>query len=367
VKTIAPAPQLSSATGSNRFDGLPGWTTDRVADAMPALLRGCARLALAPIDQQLGGTGPGAQAGDWRAPCAAARALPPNDEAAAREFLQSHFDLVPLTDAAHPEGLFTGYYEPQVEGSRERTRIYRFPLLAKPDDLIEQTAPDGTRRYGHVVGGQFAPYYTRAEIDHGALRRQRLDLLYLKSPIDLFFLQVQGAGRVELPNGLVVRVGYAGTNGQPYVPIGRVLSEAGDIPPDQVSAQTIRDWLQSHPRDAQAVMEQNPRYTFFRDLPNVSPDEGPPGTLGVQLTPLRSIAVDPARIPLGAPVWIDTTNVDGTQLQRLMLAQDTGTAMAGGLHLDIFYGWGDLAEDQAGRMQAQGRAWMLLPKAAPAS
>jgi membrane-bound lytic murein transglycosylase A len=332
---------------------------------MPALLRGCARLALTPIDQKLGGSGPGAQAGDWRAACAAARALPPNNEAAARAFLQARFDPVPLTDASHPDGLFTGYYEPEVEGARERSRLYHVALLARPDDLIEQTGPDGFHRSGRVLNGQFVPFYTRAEIDHGALRRQRLDLLYLKSPIDLLFLQIQGAGRIKLPNGLIVRVGYAGNNGQPYVPVGRVLSQAGDIPPDQVSAQTIRAWLQAHPRDVAAVLEQNPRYTFFRELPNLPPDQGPPGTLGVQLTPLRSIAVDPAYIPLGAAVWIDTTNVDGERFQRLMLAQDSGIAITGAVHLDIFYGWGDAAEDQAGRMHAPGRAWVLLPKAAP--
>ncbi len=354
------------ATAAIPFGSLPGWTADTISEAMPALLLGCARLALAPPDQKLGGTGQGSQAGDWLDACSAARRLPPHDEAAARTFLQARFNLVPLATGG-ADSLFTGYYEPQIAGSREHTRVYRYPVLARPPDLIEQTGSDGGHRFGRLQGGQFVPYFTRAEIDRGALRRERLDLLYLRSPVDLFFLQVQGAGRIELPNGREVRVGYAGTNGQPYVPIGRVLSEAGDIPPDQVSAQTIRDWLQTHPREAQSVMEKNPRYTFFCEYSDLSPDGGPLGTLGVQLTPMRSAAVDPASIPLGAPLWIDTITTNGTKLQRLMLAQDTGTAIVGGMHIDIFFGWGSVAEDAAGQMQAPGRAWMLLPKAAPAA
>jgi membrane-bound lytic murein transglycosylase A len=364
-KPATPAPNTAA------FDALPGWSTDHVADAMPALLRGCARLALTPPDQKLGGAalapGHGGQAGDWLAVCAEARALPPDDEAAARQFLQTRFDLVPLTDSANAAGLFTGYYEPEVAGSREENRAYHVPLLTKPAGLVDQTDATGAHQTGRLQDGALVPYYTRAEIDHGALRRQRLDLIYLKSPIDLFFLQIQGAGRIDLPNGRVVRVGYAAGNGQPYVPIGRVLSGRGDLAPDDVTAGSIRAWLQQHPRAARATMELNPSYTFFREIPGLSPDEGPPGTLGVQLTPLRSIAVDPTRVPLGAPVWVDTTNPDGTTLQRLMLAQDTGSAITGGLRADIFYGWGPQAEDDAGRMQAPGRAWLLLPKPSPNS
>jgi membrane-bound lytic murein transglycosylase A len=277
------------------FDSLPGWGTDHVSDAMPALLRGCARLALTPPDQKLGGNaaaaGRGDTAGAWLATCAAARAVAPNDEAATRHFIETSFDLVELTDPTHPDGLFTGYYEPTIEGSREKTRAYRIALRTKPADLIEQTDAAGARHFGRLQDGALVPYYTRAEIDHGALRRQRLDLLYLKSPIDLFFLQIQGAGRIELPNGHEVRVGTIATNGQPYVPIGRVLSDRGDIAPDQVSAQSIRDWLLAHKREAAATLELNPSYTFFREVPNLDPDKGPPGTLGVQLTPLRSIRI----------------------------------------------------------------------------
>jgi membrane-bound lytic murein transglycosylase A len=353
------------------FAALPGWTTDHVADAMPAFLRGCARLALTPPDQRLGGSalasGSASQAGDWRAVCAAARVVPPYDEAATRRFLTSNFALVQLTDAVRPAGLFTGNYEPEVQGSREQTWRYNVPVRRKPADLVEQTLSDGQRRYGRIQDGELVPYYTRAEIDHGALRRQRLDLAYLQSPIDLFFLQIQGSGRIDLPNGHVVRVGYAGRNGQPYVPLGRVLVARGDLTPDQVSAQSIRGWLEGHPREARATMEQDAAYSFFREEPDLLADLGPLGTLGVQLTPLRSIAVDPLQVPLGAPVWIATTGPDGDPIQRLMVAQDTGTAITGRLRADIFFGWGSQAASDAGRLNAPGRAWVLLPRASAGS
>ena len=334
----------------NPIAGLPGWRIDHVADIMPALLRGCARLALTPPDQSLGGvpTQRGSRAGDWAADCAAARALPPGDEAAARSFLQTRFDLVAL-----PAAPLSGYFEPEVPGSREMTRAYRTALMSAPADLRTETNATGHR----VI----APYATRADIDAGALRRQRLDLLYLRSPVDLFFVQLEGAGRIDLPNGRVVRVGFAATNGQPTVPIGRILAERGAIPAGDVSAATIRTWLETHARDAREILEQDPAYTFFRESHDLSPELGPLGTLGVQLAPGRSLAVDPAQVPLGAPVWIDTTWPDGTPLQRLTVAQDTNSISA------LFAGWGPAAEDQANHLHAPARAWELVPKAgAPA-
>lgn len=363
--------QIAAPARGLLVDTLPGWDTDQIASALPVLQQSCARLALTPPDQKLGGAGEIAaragQAGQWSAICKLARAVPPGEEEAARDFLRAHFDVIPLTGPGQKQGLFTGYYEPEIAGSRERTRVYHVPLLTKPADLTDQIDANRIRHIGRMQDGVLVPYYTRAEIDAGALKRQRLDLLYLKSPIDLFFLQIQGAGRIDLPNGHVVRVGYAAGNGQPYVPIGRVLSERGDLPPDQVSAGSIRAWLVAHPRQARATMEQNTAYTFFRELPDLSADSGPPGTLGVPLTPLRSIAVDPHFVPLGAPVWIDTVDADGGKLQRLMLAQDTGSGVAGTVRADIFYGWGAAAESQASRMQAPGRCWLLLPKTPPMS
>ena len=173
--------------------------------------------------------------------------------------------------------------------------------MTRPADLVEQPDAAGGRRFGRLQDGALVPYFTRAEIDAGALRRQRLDLLYLHSPIDLFFLQIQGSGRIDLPNGHVVRVGYAARNGQPYVPIGRALVAQGALAADDVSAGSIRAWLIAHPLEAAGVMELNPSYTFFRELPDLSLDQGPVGALGVQLQPLRSIAVDTRHLAVGRP------------------------------------------------------------------
>lgn len=359
------------------FGQLPGWGTDHPAQAMAAFSRSCARLALAPPDQRLGGEGEaarlGGQAGQWRAVCAAARALPPGDDAAARQLLEADFQPYAVADGERRRGLFTGYYEPEVPGSPVRSAAFPTPLLTRPSDLIQVDLGDffddlkGRRTAGRVEDGRLVPYYDRASIEAGALAGRRLDLLYLQNPVDLFFLQIQGAGRIDLPDGRVVRVGFDGQNGRPYVPIGKLLSDRGQIPPDQVSEQSIRAWLAAHPDRAQAVMDENPSYVFFREVPGLRPDEGPPGALGVALTPERSIAVDRAFIPLGAPVWIDTTDpLDGTPLRRLMVAQDLGGAIRGPVRADIFFGWGAQARARAGRMNQPGTEYLLLPKAVPA-
>ncbi|MBV9783418.1 MAG: murein transglycosylase A, partial [Acidisphaera sp.] len=326
---------LSPAT----FRELPGWPADHSAEAAAAFARSCARLALAPPDQTLGGEGEaarlGGQAGQWSAVCAAARALPPGDDAAARQFWEAGFQPYAVSNNGQARGLFTGYYEPEVAGSREKTAPDQSPLLARPPDLVQLDLGDffddlkGRRTAGRVQDGHLVPYYDRAQIEQGALSGRHLELLYVNDPVDLFFLQIQGAGRVDLPGGGVARVGYAGQNGRPYVPIGKLLADRGEIPSGQVSEQSIRAWLAAHPAQAAATMDQNPSYVFFRELADTPPDQGPPGALGVPLTPVRSIAVDRQFIPLGAPVWIDTTEPSGTPLQRLMVAQDIGGALRG--------------------------------------
>ena len=180
--------------------------------------------------------------------------------------------------------------------------------------------------------------------------------------MDAFFLEIQGSGRVDLPGGKVIRVSYAGQNGRPYVPIGRVLADRGQIPLDQVSLQSIRAWLDAHPDQAAAMMDQNPSYVFFREIDDLRPDQGPPGALGVALTPGRSAAVDRTYIPLGAPLFVATTDpVTGAKLQRLLVAQDLGGAIRGPVRADIFFGWGKEAEDRAGRMRQPGTSYLLLP------
>ena len=374
--TTAARPQLSLTPVP--FASLPGWQQDHPAAAVPVFLAGCRQLPDAASAQSLGGQGlaasMGGQPAQWQPACAAAASVPPGDDTAARAFFEAYFQPYAVSDTSAPpdrsgKALFTGYFDPEVHGSRIETRTDRYPLLGRPPDLVQvhlgAFARDlkGRSIAGRVQDGQLVPYYDRAQIDSGVLARRRLELLWLADPIDVFMLQIQGSGRVDLPDGHVVRVTYAGQNGRPYVPIGRVLADRGEIPLDQVSLASIRAWLEQHPSQAASVMDQNPSYVFFREVTTLGPDEGPPGALGVPLAPGRSIAVDRAFIPLGAPVFIDTTDpLTGAPLQRLTMAQDLGGAIKGPARADIFFGWGPQAEARAGRMRARGREYLLLPR-----
>jgi membrane-bound lytic murein transglycosylase A len=341
-----PGPAMTAV----EFDHLPGWTRDNAAEALPGFLANCVQILASP-SQGLGGSlEAGLRGGNpeqWRRACEAARAVPPGNPAAARTFFEANFRPYGLSSDGSSVGLFTGYYEPELRGSRTQSRTYDVPLYRRPPGL--------------VAGGR--AIFTRAQIENGALRRKRLELLWLDDPIDAFFLQIQGAGRVILPDGGVVRVSYDGQNGQSYVPIGRVLVDRGEMTLEQVSMQTIKAWLKANPRQARTVMDQNPSYVFFRELAGIPPDQGPPGTFGVRLAPMRSVAVDKTYIPLGAPVWIDTEDpLDGSKLQRLMMAQDLGGAIRGPIRTDIFFGWGQAAEERAGRMRGKGTEYVLLPR-----
>ncbi|MDE2515510.1 MAG: murein transglycosylase A [Rhodospirillales bacterium] len=350
------------------FTALPGWRHDHLARAIPALLRSCARMRSVPPDEALGGGGQAASlagtAGQWLHLCEQAAALPDGDDPAARAFLEKVFQPYAMSDGTARTGLFTGYYEPEVAGSLSREGPYQTPLLGRPHDLIWPAPPNSGLKAGRIAGGRLVAYYTRAEIERGVLDRQHLAIVWLKSPIDAFFLQVQGAGRVRLPDGRILRVGFAGQNGRPYVPIGRVLVQRGDLAENAVSAPSIRAWLTAHPGAARGVMDANPSYVFFRILPDLPPDEGSPGALGVALTPARSLAVDRDFVPLGAPVYVATTNTaTGRPFDHLMLAQDLGSAIRGPIRGDIYFGWGPDAAREAGLMHSQGRAFLLLPRA----
>lgn len=361
-----------------RFADLPGWQADDVAQAVPPFLASCATMAGMGPDHPLGGAAEIAlragTPGAWRAACEAARGLPAGDPAGARIFWETWFQPWQLAEATvGTEGLFTGYYEPLVAGSRVPGPGYPTPLLGRPIDLVQADlgAFDPTLQGRHITGrldaGMLVPYWDRAAIEAGALRGRRLELLWLADPIDAFVLQIQGSGRVRLPDGHELRVSYDGQNGRPYVPIGRVLADRGDIPRGQVTMQSIRAWLVAHPDQAAAVMDANPSFVFFRELGGLRPDEGPPGAFGATLTPGRSIAVDRHFVPLGVPVFVATTDpLTGSPFRRLMQAQDLGGAIRGPVRADIFWGWGADAEARAGLMKASGTDYVLLPRAASA-
>lgn len=360
------------------FSALPGWTADQPAEALAGFLASCRAMAATPPDDSLGGQGDAARLGGspalWRPACAAATGVQTGNDAAARSFFEAYLQPYAVSDTGEAagrqtDGLYTGYFDPEVSGSRTGGGAFRTPLLGRPGDLVQVDLGDfvedlkGRSIAGRVQDGQLRPYYDRAQIVGGVLERRRLELVWLADPVDAFMLQIQGSGRVDLPGGTVMRVTYAGQNGRPYVPIGRILADRGQIPLDQVSLQSIRAWLVAHPEQAAEVMNQNPSYVFFREVSDLRADQGPPGALGVPLLPGRSVAVDRAYIPLGAPLFIATTDpLTGAPLQRLMLAHDLGGAIRGPVRADIFFGWGRDAEERAGRMRQHGTEYVLLPR-----
>ena len=348
------------------LSALPAWESDRVSEALPALKRSCGKLrrqsdtdTIAPAE--IGGT-----VAAWREACdALSRLSDGSGDAAVRDFLSTWFVAYEVR-AGDGAGLFTGYYEPELNGSLEQREGFDTPLLARPSDLVLVNLGDwraglrGERIAGRLRSGRLIPYESRAEIETGALGDNVETLAWIDDPVDVFFLHIQGSGRIRLDNGQVLRVGYDGHNGHSYYPIGRYLVENGEIDKDAISLQTIRAWLHAHPDQMRGVMDLNPSYIFFRTIDG----EGPIGAQGVALTAGRSLAVDRRYIPLGAPVWLDVDYPDesGNPLQRLVVAQDTGGAIKGGVRGDVFWGHGPTAAEKAGPMAATGRYFVLLPK-----
>jgi len=352
------------------FAALPGWSDDSHAEALPALLRSCGRLAGVPDGRALGPQGPaGPVAGtvaDWREACAALESLSSGDDAALRSSLERHFAPLAVGNNVEMTGVFTGYYEAELRGALEPDERHSWPLYAKPPDLVTadlgkfRADLEGVRLSGRIENGRLVPYRDRAEIDDGALSDQGLELIWVDNPVDAFFLHVQGSGRVILDDGRVIRIGFAATNGLPFTAIGQVLLDEGKVAPGQASVQGIRDWLHANPEEAHDVLRRNRRFTFFRIIEG----EGPIGGHGVPLTARRSLAVDPAFMPLGAPIWLDTSwPGDTAPLRRLMVAQDIGGAIKGPVRGDFFWGYGEEALHYAGRMKQTGRYFLLLPKA----
>lgn len=333
------------------------WQQDRVGETWTAFLRGCETLG---------------KRGAWQAVCADATAMGAPDDATVRAFFEQRFQPYQATqEDGSAEGVVTGYYEPLLKGDRVRTERARYPLYAAPDDLVTVDLagvyPElkNLRLRGKLVGNKLVPYPTRKEIEAGnGSGFLGKPIAWAEDPVDLFFLQIQGSGRIELPDGSHMRVGYADQNGHPYVSIGKLLVERGEMKLEQASMQGIKNWGAKNPDKLPELLASNPSFVFFRELPSELP--GPLGALGVPLTGGRSIAVDPRFIPLGAPVFLATTQPNSAlPLNRLVMAQDTGSAIRGGVRADFFWGYGKAAGELAGRMKQRGRMWVLLPKDYP--
>lgn len=308
---------------------------------------------------------------DWQTVCTLALAVKADDAAAIQAYWQQYFNVYATRqpDGAQ-QGLITGYYQPVLKGSRTASAGFPVPLYQVPADLVtvNLSALFPELKYkrvrGRLQGQTLIPYYTRGEIEQARSPLLGSELLWVDDPVEAFFLQVQGSGIVELESGERVPVGYADQNGHPYQSIGKLLVERGELTASEASMQGIKTWGQQHPDQLRALLDANPSYVFFKLLPPGL--SGPLGALGVPLTAARSVAVDPFYIPLGAPVYLSTTypNSD-TPLQQLMLAQDTGGAIKGGVRADVYWGEGESAGKLAGAMRQQGQIWVWLPKTYP--
>ncbi|PMS16107.1 murein transglycosylase A [Trinickia soli] len=313
---------------------VPGWQDDSLIGAAAALRENCTRVAQQPL---------------WRHACSAASKLDDLDAAGTRSFFETYFTPFQLANSdGSVDGLVTGYYEPLLNGSRTRRGPYQYPLYRWPS--------------GYRAGAALPP---RAQLERSGVLDGN-ELVWVDDPIEAFFLQVQGSGRIVLDDGSVMRVGFGGSNNQPYKSIGRWLLDRGEITPAQATMQGIKAWARANPARVASLLDTNPRFVFFREMPATQPasagGDGPIGALGVPLTPERSIAVDPGAIPLGTAVFLETTRpFTNTPMNRVVFAQDTGSAIRGGVRADYFWGLGDDAGDLAGKMKQAGRMWLLLP------
>lgn len=301
------------------FSDLDGWLDDDHASALAVFRTTCADM----------------EGEDWQTLCAIANTGPE-----ARTFFELFFR--PVLIGGDAPALFTGYYEPELNGSLRRTGVYRYPLYRTPPEA------------------QSGVWRNRRDIEEGRLLEGRgLEIAWVDDPVEVFFLQIQGSGRVRLPDGSVIRVGYGGRNGHPYRSIGQEMVRRGIYQPHQVSAQVIRNWVRRNPVEGRELLYHNPSYIFFREVEISDPSVGPLGAMNRSITPLRSIAVDPAFTPLGAPVWIEKGGAG--PMHRLMIAQDTGGVILGPQRADIFFGFGDAAGEAAGTIRDPGRMVVLLP------
>ena len=342
VPTLLPVP----------WQEVSGWQQDNPSLALGAFLKSCSALRWRS---------------QWQSSCQKALAMDHGSEAEVRAFFESNFVPHQVSQSnGSNDGLLTGYYVPDLKGSRVASARYPYPLYQRPDDLLaidlSDVYPDlgNYRLRGRIEGTRVIPYWDRADIDGQDQPLAGQELFWVADPVELFFLHIQGSGRISLDNGERVMVNYADQNGHPYRSIGKYLLERGAMTRNQMSMQNIRKWVRNNPGEVGNVLNQNPSYVFFRELDGDV--QSPPGALGVPLTPGRSLAVDRRYIPLGAPVFVETTWPNSDEpLQRLMMAQDTGGAIKGRIRGDFFWGMGDQAGAQAGRMKQPAKFWVLMP------
>jgi len=323
------------------FGNLKGWQDDNHRDALLAFKKSCEKYQKMPADKKLHTTNLGGTYANWQEVCAKA-----DEYDNPKEFFESNFTPYIVRNWWKSSGLFTGYYESSLKGSLRKAYPYIYPVYKTPKDLVAKQK-----------------YFSRAEIYAGALAGKGLELLWVDDPVELFFMQVQGSGRVKLEDGSEVRLGYASQNGYKYYPIGRYMIEKKYLEKSKTSKATIESWLKAHPDRIQEILEQDQSYVFFREIRQ----EGPIGAQGVALTPKRSLAVDKKFIPYGAPIWMEAKLNGGENknawqdFHKLMIAQDTGGAIKGPVRGDIFFGYGEDAEKMAGYQNNTGRYFILLP------
>ena len=347
------------------YDEVPGWKSDNLEETLPVLNRSCNKIKKLPKNKPMGKFLEMGKVSDWITICKAAQLIRLGNKTAARYFYETHFQAYTVADNHNRIGLFTGYYEAELNGSFGANKRFRFPILARPKDIINVDLKafddkyEGSKITGRIQGNKLIPYYTRAEINDGAISGRQLETLWVDNAIDAFVLHIQGSGRVVLPDGSYIRVGFDGRNGHRYTSIGRELVSAGVMRIEDVTMPSIRLWMEQNPIAAKSLMRKNKSFIFFK----VSKNSGPVGAQGVILTANRSIAVDREFYPMGVPVWLNTTIPNSRKkMRRLMIAQDTGSAIKGPIRGDFFWGHGPQAAINAGLMKEKGELYLLLPK-----
>ncbi len=353
------------------FKQLAGWADDDHAAAFSAFHRSCRKIVTVADARIAKGEPPGNELVPLLEVCKVALALPESiEDSAARSFFEANF-LPKAVRQNAGRAFLTGYFEPELQGSRERSEQFTIPVLAKPDDLVPLFADTHRAAHNHELtsGRQSADgivaYDDRKAIESGALSGRGLEILYLADRFDTYIMHVQGSGRVVLPDGTAVRLAYAAKNGHPYTSIGRILIDRGEIDKEAMSLDTLEAWVRGNPDAAKELMWENRSYIFFRELEGWDPSLGPPGGQGVALTPGRSLAVDASIHNLGTPIWVDVPGLEdpaGSEFRRLMVAQDVGSAIKGAGRGDIFWGSGVSAGQIAGKTRHPGRFWTLVPR-----